>query len=67
MDNFFSLYYSLYLEGLFLHMYIARQGGIQMAYGHALLWISMANPFLWMTAARCATAAVGISNGCVMV
>ena len=51
--------------------YIARQiffaNDIQMAYDHALLWISMANPFLWMTAPRCANAAAGISDGCVMV
>ena len=40
---------------------------IHMAYYHALLWISLANPFLWMTAARCANAAAGISNGCVVV
>ena len=40
---------------------------IQMAYNHALLWISSANPFLWMTAARCANAAAGISDGCVVV
>ena len=50
---------------------IARQiffaAGIQMAYDHTLLWISMANPFLWMTAARCANAAAGFSNGCVVV
>ena len=50
--------------------YVARQiffaNGIQMAYDRALLWISMANPFLWMTAARCANAAAGISSGCVL-
>ena len=39
---------------------------IQMAYDRALLWISMANPFRWMTAARCANAAAGISSGCVL-
>ena len=51
--------------------YIARQiffaDDIQMAFDHALLWITMANPFLWMTAARCANAAAGFSNGCAMV
>ena len=39
---------------------------IQMAHDRALLWISMANPFRWMTAARCANAAAGISSGCVL-
>ena len=50
--------------------YVARQiffaDDIQMAHDRALLWISMANPFLWMMAARCANAAAGISSGCVL-
>ena len=58
------------VSGMAIFAYVARQiffaDGIQMANGHALLWISVANPFLWMTAARCANAAAGISNGCVM-
>ena len=56
------------VSGMAILAYVARQiffaDGIQMAYGHALLWISMANPFLWTTAARCANAAAGISDGC---
>ena len=42
-------------------------GDIRMAYNHALLWNSSANPFPWMTAARCANAAAGIFDGCVVV
>ena len=37
------------LDGYFC-INIARQY-IQMAFGHALLWSSLANPFRWMTAA----------------
>ena len=63
------IYYSWYLEWLCFAC-IARQiffaDDIQMAHDRALLWISMANPFLWMTAARCANAAAGISSGCVL-
>ena len=72
MDDFFSIiyiYYSWYLEWLCFAC-IARQiffaNGIQMAHDHALLWISMANPLPWMTAARCANAAAGISSGRVL-
>ena len=69
MDDFFSLYIILGIwNGYFAC--IARQiffaDDIQMAHGRALLRISMANPFLWMTAARCANAAAGISSGCVL-
>ena len=72
MDDFLFIiyiYYSWYLEWLCLAC-IAHQiffaDDIQMAHDRALLWISMANPFLWMTAARCANAAAGISSGCVL-
>ena len=58
MDDFFSLYYSWYLEWLFLHMLLAKSS-FQMAYDRALLWTSMANPFLWMTTARCAMCKCG--------
>ena len=63
------IYYSWFLEWLCFAC-IARQiffaNGIQMTHDRALLWISMANPFLWMTAARCANAVAGISSGCVL-
>ena len=63
------IYYSWYLEWLCFAC-IAHQiffaDDIQMAHDRALLWISMANPFRWMTAARCANAAAGISSGCVL-
>ena len=39
-------------------------GYVRVAYDRALPWISLANPFLWMTAAQCANAAAGISDGC---
>ena len=68
----FSLY--IYIihgtwNGYVLHVLLAKiffADDIQMAHDRALLWISMANPFLWMTAARCANAAAGISSGCVL-
>ena len=72
MDDFLFIiyiYYSWYLEWLCFaciahQIFIAND--IQMAYDRALPWISMANPFRWMTAARCANAAAGISSGCVL-
>ena len=70
MDDLISIYYSWYWDGYFAHILLAIfcfAGHIRMAYDHALPWISMANPFLWMTAARCANAAAGISDGCVVV
>ena len=53
----------------FAHILLAIffAGYVRVAYDHALLWISLANLFLWMTAARCANAATRISDGCVVV
>ena len=65
-------YYPYIIRGIWNGYFacIARQiffaNDIQMAHDRALLWISMASPFLWMTAARCANAAAGISSGCVL-
>ena len=72
-DNYYLMHdflFIIYIVHGTWNGYVARQiffaNGIQMAYDRALLWISMANPFLWMTAARCANAAAGISSGCVL-
>ena len=56
-------------DGYFAYILLAIffAGDILMAFDHALFWICLANPFLWMTAARCANAAAGISDGCVVV
>ena len=63
------IYYSWYLEwlcfALIAHRYFFA-GDMQITYDQALLWTSMANPFLWMTAARCANAAAGMFYGCKM-
>ena len=56
MDDFISLYFHGIWDGYFAYILLAIfyffAGYIRMAYDHALLWISVANPFLWMTAAR---------------
>ena len=69
MDDFFFLILFV-VSGMAMFAYVARQilfaNDIQMTHDRALLWISMANPFLWMTAARCANAAARISSRCVL-
>ena len=66
-----SFPYIFMVSGMAIFAYILLAiffaGDIRMAYNHALPWISLANRFLWMTAARCANAAAGISDGCVVV
>ena len=61
MDDFLFIIYIYILfmvPGMAMFCMYARQiffaDDIQMAHDRALLWISMANPFLWMSAARCA-------------
>ena len=62
--------YIFMISGMAIFAYILLAiffaGYVRVAYDRALLWISLANPFLWMTAARCANAAAGISDGCVV-
>ena len=69
MDDFVSLYFHGIWNGYFAYILLATffAGYVRVACDHALLWISLASPFLRMTAARCANAAAGISDGCVVV
>ena len=55
MDDFVSLYFHGIWNGFFAHILLAIffAGYVRVACDHAPLWISLANPFLWMTAARC--------------
>ena len=69
MDDSVSLYVMVSGMAIFAYILLAIffAGYVRVAYDRALLWISLANPFLWMTAARCAHAAAGVSDGCVVV
>ena len=71
MDDFLFIIYIIHgtWNGYVLHVLLTKSS-LPMIFRwlmtRALLWISMANPFVWMTAARCANAAAGISSGCVL-